>query len=86
MSDDDMEAVAGGTAKKTSPEKAKADGRNHVLPSGNHLCICHHENKWARSKTLDGYAYPSGVRITVYLYEDIKCYKCNKQWQSYKIE
>ena len=87
MSDDDMEAVAGGAAaKKSSPEKAKADGRTVPMPvMMNRLCNCHHDNKWARSKVFvraNITSTSSGAMETdTYRYEDVKCYKCGKQWE-----
>ena len=83
ISDDDMDAVAGGAAaKKSSPEKAAADGRTVPLPSRNNLCYCHYENKWARSKTHIRDKITDIVTYRVYLFSDIKCYKCNKTWTS----
>lgn len=76
LDDDDLDTVAGGATKDVSPGLAAADGRNYNLPSGNNLCVCHHENKWARSvgtKTLNGQTK----------YSDIKCYKCGKTWDAW---
>ena len=84
MSDDDMEAVAGGAAaKKSSPEKAAADGRTVPMPTASKTCICHHENKWAREEKFLGRTEHGSYRI--FLYSDIKCYKCNQWWKSLEV-
>ena len=89
MSDDDMDAVAGGGSKNSEAEaKAKKDGRTYNLPGNTGtLCNCAHDYKFARSKTfvrpgqtIDLWVY------SVYLYSDIKCYKCNRTFASWEHE
>jgi len=76
MSDNDLEAVAGGANKDNSPNRAAEDGRLIPLPVMTGLCRCHHKNKWARSKeTLKG-----ELGLTNYRFIDIKCYKCYNTW------
>ena len=87
MSDDDMDAVAGG-GKGGNPEaeaKAKADGRTYNLPAGNRLCSCPHANQWSRSRTYVCDQTTCGTRYSIYSYDDIKCYKCNKTWASKQL-
>ena len=87
MSDDDMEAVAGGNAKKEESRKqAAADGRTIAVPIGNWqggkgCCACNNDHKWARSKQKDGFRDGSWWN----LYEDVKCYKCNNTWPSVSV-
>ena len=92
MSEDDMDAVAGGAAaKKTSPAKAAADGRLVPMPHSHYFyhpfsyCSCHHDNKWAREviTTTSGYDANTVTHSSTYI--DIKCYKCNKQWSKITI-
>ena len=85
MSDDDMEAVAGGTSKDDAEKKAKADGRTVGLPCIVPLlqylqdCNCHYKKRWARSKELK--TARNGLS-DIYTYYDVKCYQCNRKWES----
>ena len=85
MSDDDMEAVAGGSQKSDSEKEAQADGRIYNLPGGNNLCGCHSKNKWARSETFIGTTWSGTDFAKTYRYDDIKCYKCKNCWASKEI-
>jgi len=85
MSDDDMEAVAGGTSKKDAEKQAKADGRTVPLPyrvPGSYSeqigCNCYYEKRWARSRQFKS---KSGG-VDTYTYYDIKCYQCNRKVES----
>ncbi len=48
-----------------------------MLPSGNLLCICNHEYKYARQRIENPRGYTPKVR-----YNDIMCYRCLKKWDT----
>ena len=91
MSDDDMDAVAGGGSKNSEAEaKAKKDGRTYNLPGNTGaLCNCAHDYKFARYRTtvrVNKISFNEGqeIWVDVYRYDDIKCYKCNGTWSSWE--
>ncbi len=82
ISDDELEAVAGGAGKwLTAPEAkaaAKADGRVIAIKSKDEgslrfLCECPYYFKWARGDKI----YHND-RPPIDGYTDIKCYGCGK--------
>ena len=86
ISDDELDAVAGGEMYDTDPNSpqmqqlraqnnARADGRREKIGDSTGLCKCPLAYVFARSveKTLGGKTY-----------HDIKCYSCGKTWKKYK--
>ncbi len=83
ISDDELEAVAGGAGKwLTAPEAkaaAQADGRVVAIKSKDEsklqlLCHCPYYFKWARDDKI----YLTKDNRAVDGYTDVKCYGCGK--------
>ena len=82
ISDDELDAVAGGATDKEqfiqAMLDARADGRTCSLANdslSSAFCPCHFSYKWARSNKV----IKNGVTmVNLRGYTDIKCYKCGK--------
>lgn len=79
LGDDELDLVAGGTARSDAKAAAKADGRTHRVGDKaiyKPTCSCRNIYRWARTKKKVGSSNIDGSPYYEYL--DCKCYDCGK--------